>query len=177
MIIGIFGISGSGKTYLNKIIKKRIQSSICISASEAIRNYGGSIDHRTLSKDKAKKNQEILIKAIEIARKENPSKKIIIELHTSLITSEGKTDIELDVFENLKLERAVFIKEKPENIKYRIKNDLRKKRANINIIEIKHWQDHCSNRFSLICKKIKIKKFFHSDIESTISYIRYGVKS
>lgn len=170
MIIGLFGLSGSGKSHLSKDFKSANPDFYCTSASKLLSSIDRPIIVDKLNEFVLDKNQEILPNLLNSLNKKN--KKILIELH-AIIEKQDSTIYKVD--EQILLALAldyIFLLETPEELvlKQRL-NDKSKNRKIIsleNLIKINRLQkDYLLKIYGnkLICIKN------HLDINNIISSI------
>ncbi|MCA3897345.1 AAA family ATPase [Vibrio vulnificus] len=118
MIIGVFGISGVGKTTICTNLQNTMTNVVRVSASEIIRKYGGLVDYEVLSKSNLDTNQKLLVEGVKMLKNSNQTlpnpATYLLELHNVLETPNGLQKIGVDVFRELSLDWVVFLA-KPES--------------------------------------------------------------
>lgn len=129
MIIGIYGISGVGKTTFSGKVKSKYPEFKSYSASSLIEKYSGFIDYDFLTSDVVASNQIKLVKAMSFLKKSQDSDFFIIELHNLIETKEGIVFIEEAVLKSLCLDFAFFLKKDAELIKENRERDSKKRNA------------------------------------------------
>lgn len=139
MHIGVFGISGTGKTTLTKLFLQRNPDYIGTSASSLIANVGNEINYQHLNQNKASRNQEILIDQYNKFKEEN--KKSIIELHNLIELDNGIFWIPPEVLINLNIDLIFFLYTDPHEILNRRISDKSKSRKIVTPNELKKIQD------------------------------------
>lgn len=110
MIIGLFGISGSGKTFTTSALSNKRNDIITFRASQIIAKYRDTIDYKLLSETVVDENQRFLIEGLKLIKAEYPNKVIIIELHNIIETPTGPIKVGVDVFKQLNIDKSFFLK-------------------------------------------------------------------
>lgn len=146
MIIGVYGISGVGKTTFSKKLQERYPCVSRFSASELIAKFNGVIDYDNLECDSVIENQLKLIKAMEIISNEKNYKNVVIELHNVIETKEGLIFIDDYYLKRLGLDKSFFLKKDPKLIYSNRMADV-KKRHSANVNEIDNIQNKSLDRF------------------------------
>lgn len=146
MIVGLFGISGSGKTHLASSFYAKYDV-ITTRASQIIERYGHEIEYHRLNKNVLDKNQSILIQGLEKLNASNPNKVIIIELHNIIETPEGLTDIDPQVLHDLNLKAVCFLDVPVELLYSRRMNDSIRNRPAKSLQELEALQSKSRRRF------------------------------
>ena len=159
MIVGLFGVSGSGKTHLSSSLCAKYDI-LSVRASQIIEIYGHEIEYHRLNKNVLDKNQSILIYGLKRLKENNPDKIIIIELHNIIETPEGVVDIEPKILYSLNLKAVCFLDVKVELLYSHRMNDKIKNRPNKNLQELESLQSKSRLRFE--------EDFRHSKITYTI---------
>ncbi|WP_438455657.1 ATP-binding protein [Vreelandella venusta] len=127
MHIGLFGVSGSGKTFLSNFLSSVLRSFSCVSASSLLKDYGGVIDYEELKGENVSSNQEALVLAYELHKKNNIN--TLIELHGVIETPEGEFWVPKEILKRLSLDVCFYLKTKPDEIhKRRMLNGSKKRR-------------------------------------------------
>ena len=147
MRIGIFGLSGVGKSFLTNEIVSQNLDYVVTSASKLIKQASHKILLDELNSPVVKENQSILINEFESFCKIHKNQSVIVELHNVIETIDDLIQIEDDVFDNLKLDVAFFITRPPEVIFNHRLQDKSRIRANKTIAEITQLQECSLNRF------------------------------
>lgn len=146
MIVGLFGISGSGKTYLSASINSKYDV-ITTRASQIIKEFGHEIEYHQLNSSVVDQNQLILIRGLDLLDRRNPNKLIIIELHNVLETPEGLVEVAPQVLLDLNLSAACFLEVPIESLYQRRINDSSRRRPQKNMEELKTLQLKSIHRF------------------------------
>lgn len=132
MRVGIFGLSGSGKTtFVKKIIEKcpEWQSS---SASEIIKKHNGEINHDYLNHQNVIKNQFILIENIKKTKGV-----FLLELHNVIELPSLIEIVEEEIINSLGLDFSIFIYTNPIKIlNNRLINEKKRKIIGVEDIEL-----------------------------------------
>ena len=147
MKIGVFGLSGVGKSFLTNRILSHSSDFVVTSASKLIKQASHKILLKDLNSPVVKENQSVLINEFECFCKINRNKSVIIELHNVIETRDDVIQIENDVFYNLKLDVAFFITRPPEVILNHRLQDKSRIRANKTVAEINQLQESALSRF------------------------------
>lgn len=116
MIIGVFGIPGVGKTTLSMNISTMFPSVEVYSASQLIKLFDGEISYKKLSKDKVNSNQFKLVAITKELKEKSLGTSYILELHNIIETELEDVYIPKWVFENLGVDRAIFLYKTPLEI-------------------------------------------------------------
>ncbi|MDG0806814.1 AAA family ATPase [Pectobacterium brasiliense] len=127
MIIGLYGISGVGKTTFTKKLKSRCSEIEFFSASSLIEKYKGFIDYDHLNEDVVASNQIKLLDAVNFIHINETNRIFVIELHNLIETKNGVVFIDEKVLSDLRLDRVFFIKKEPKIIKMNRDNDLKRR--------------------------------------------------
>ncbi|MEB6675573.1 ATP-binding protein [Acinetobacter haemolyticus] len=88
MIIGLFGLSGSGKTFIRKKFQETHKDFQCYSASELLKEVNRPIERSSLNKMTLDENQCTLIKAL---KEKSKNSNIFIELHSIIEQSDSSS--------------------------------------------------------------------------------------
>lgn len=153
MIIGVFGISGVGKTTIVKNFLSFHKHIVGFSASQLIKTYGGVIDRKKITKNDAKLNQIILLDAVTRYQKEN-TKPLILEMHNIIEARNGIINID-NIFSSLIVDAACFIYKDPSIIATQRANDSEKERKNTPAADIELLQEKSLLLFERRFSKIK----------------------
>lgn len=136
MLVGIFGLSGCGKT---TIVRKMID--LCplwnhTSASLLIKEYNGEIAFDKINKNNIISNQDILINAVKVI----DSKPVfLLELHNVIELPNSLEIIDKNVIDSLNLDVSIFIYSSPLQIVNNRFSDLKKRKIS-DVNEIKSIQ-------------------------------------
>jgi adenylate kinase len=146
-VIGLFGLSGVGKSFFTEKLKNQSEIFMCVRASDLIKKAQGELSYKRLNSIKIENNQKILCQEFEKFRKINSTKKIVIELHNLIEKPDGYEIIEPSVFASLHLTDATFLHLNPAKILFQRTNDHSKKRPEATVNEIDFLQDISMKKF------------------------------
>ena len=135
-IIGIFGLSGVGKSKLSERICSYRNDFVCTRASDILKTYGGATDFDDLAEYSVSANQNILINGFQIYQNDHKEKNIIIELHNVIETPECLINVDDSIFNQLNLDAAYFLYLNPEILIANRLSDNKRKRAIIPLRDI-----------------------------------------
>lgn len=147
MNIGLFGLSGVGKSYLATQLCKVDEHLICVRASEIIKSYGHHIQYHQLKHNVVEGNQHILINGFKQFISTHPNTDIIIELHNVIESPEGSIDIDDIIFTQLNLDAVCFIELNPEQIIKQRSEDSGRVRHITSATELSNLQTHSKQKF------------------------------
>lgn len=151
MIIGVFGISGVGKTTVCTSLQQRVTNVKRISASDIIRTYGGLVDYKLLNNKNVDINQLALIEGVKAFTRSDQSLNMptiyLLELHNVLETPEGIQDIRIDVFRELNLNNVVFLYKPASDIVLQRQNDTKRGRILSSCEELEYLQKRALRLF------------------------------
>ncbi|MCX7097708.1 MAG: AAA family ATPase [Methylococcales bacterium] len=139
MHIGVFGISGTGKTTLTKSFLHDKLDYFGTSASYLIASAGNEINYKSLNNDKISRNQEILINQYNELKNVHPN--TIIELHNVIEVDAGLSWIPPEVLLALSLDYVFFLYTEADEILKRRILDATKSRKITTPQELKTIQD------------------------------------
>lgn len=142
MIIGLFGLSGSGKSHVSKDFKSSNTDFYCTSASKILSSIDRPIELDKIDKVILDKNQEALPNLLKELHKENPN--ILIELH-AVIENQDSTfyKVNKDVLLALELDYVFLLNISEKTILKQRLNDKNKNRRKISLddlIKLNHLQ-------------------------------------
>lgn len=139
MHLGIFGLSGVGKTTLAKFIAERNVGVSATSASKLIREFGGWVEYECLNTDSVKSNQEVLVRAYNWYKNKHPN--TLIELHNIIETENGLEFVDPSIILALDLDIVFFLHAPAEDIAARRLSDDSKKRRLAAVSDLRELQD------------------------------------
>ncbi|WP_409262085.1 AAA family ATPase [Pseudomonas putida] len=146
MHIGIFGLSGAGKTTLARSFSNLDKRLEIISASTLIKEWGGRIQYHELGRDRVSSNQSMLVDAYREFKAIHQY--TVIELHSVIETEEGVIEIDTQVLRGLELDLGLFLKIDPAILVERRRMDSTKKRRVATALELELLQERAIG----ICK-------------------------
>lgn len=146
-IIGIFGLSGVGKSYHSSEIKEHLTDFIFIKASDLLRTRRAEVEFNNLNKDTVILNQLILLEEISKVRMLNDDVNILIELHNIIELPSGIEVLKNDMFKVMKLKKAIFIEISPVALHGQRIKDLTRNRKSLSIIELYELQKVSKTNF------------------------------
>lgn len=127
MIIGLFGLPGSGKTTIRKEFSKKYSSFYCISASEILKNANKPILNNSLDTIALDNNQAFLVSKIKELRLQY--RNIFIELHAIIEDKNGDSYLVNEwILKNLNLDKIYVIDIPPSQIFNQCRSDTKKHR-------------------------------------------------
>lgn len=127
MIIGLFGLSGSGKSTIRKEFSKKYSSFYCISASEILKNANKPIVNNSLDTIALDNNQAFLVSKIKELKLRY--RNIFIELHAIIEDKNGDSYlVNAWVLKNLNLDKIYVIDIPPSQIFNQCRFDTEKQR-------------------------------------------------
>lgn len=139
MHIGIFGISGTGKTTLTNDFLHDKPGFFGTSASYLIANAGNDINYKSLNQDKISRNQDDLIIKYNELKIEHQN--TILELHNVIEIGSGLSLIQPEILLALNLDIIFFLYTKPDEILKRRILDKTKSRKIITEKELSEIQE------------------------------------
>ena len=153
MIIGLFGLSGSGKSSLRYAFEKKHSNFYCTSASELLKKLNRTISLQSLNTYELNTNQNILVSKINHLA--TTYKNIFIELHAIIESQNDKTYIvDKTTLQSLNLDYIFILDTPAQEILIHRMNDPIKKRPSISLDEI----TRLANLQSKYLKKIYANK-------------------
>src|SRR5690606_38523064 len=108
MIIGLFGLSGSGKSYLSQNFKKKYSHFHCTSASNLLREASRPTSIEVLNNAELENNQKVLSNLIQQLNLKY--KNLFIELHAVIEEKNGKTyAVKEDILRSFQLDQIYIL--------------------------------------------------------------------
>lgn len=108
MIIGLFGLSGSGKTHLSNEFKDKHEDFFCTSASNLLKASKRPISLKHLDTTTLELNQLFLIE--RLAQLKKVHKKVLIELHAVMENKNGEYyKVPKQILNLLNLDLMIFL--------------------------------------------------------------------
>ncbi len=131
MHIGIYGVSGSGKSSLTNILVQAHPDYISLSASEIIKKSGSEISLDYLSSSTVSANQDVLAVAMKhIAERVD---NIFFELHAVIETRDSVESIEPRLLANLPLDKIYYLDTSSVEVLHRRNSDPQKRRKHASL--------------------------------------------
>lgn len=153
MIIGVFGISGVGKTTVCTNLQQNVTNVKRISASDIIRTYGGLVDYEQLSSKNVDVNQLVLIegvRALKIANQNLTTPSIyLLELHNVLETPSGVQEVGVNIFRDLSLDLVTFLTKPAIDIAWQRQKDIKRERVLSSVDELEVLQQKAIQLFKV----------------------------
>jgi adenylate kinase len=118
MVLGLFGISGVGKSYLSAKLVRQFPDLLHLQASQLLRTAHASSGEtlRTANADTIAQNQIALGDAFNSARKGQEHKSVILDAHSVIDNDKGLVAIHVDAIRPLSLTHILFVSATPEVI-------------------------------------------------------------
>ncbi|WMW25672.1 AAA family ATPase [Methanolobus sediminis] len=151
MIIGLYGISGCGKTSLCKLIEKYTDLFRMIDGSVLMEEIipGGISAFKKMSDTDKYKYREIVIREIE-SRHRDSSYHTIVTGHYSFLKTDGEYEIAWTEADGKVYDHIFCIKDSASEIKEQCINDSNRVRINHPVSKLEQWQN-------LECEKLEEK--------------------
>lgn len=159
-VVGIFGVSGVGKTTLINHVIAQHPHWICVSAGSLIQESQRDIARdalRSLSNEEILKNQEAIVLGIRQKREGVVAELLLLDAHLILDAGIDLFEIPLDVIGRLYLDAIVFVEDVPEHVLERRKADSGRIRANRAASEIAIEQSRARELASSYAKALGIR--------------------
>lgn len=174
MIIGLFGISGVGKSYVASAISAENDSIIAVKASDILRAYNKKTQFDKLNFSIVSENQKSLIDGFKEFREKNRGRNIILEIHNIIETPDGEVEIDDNVFDFLELDAVCFLYIDPERLLQQRAKDSSRIRQEISLHNLRALQERSLIKFlnKYECKGMPYKILESSDISEFRRYIK-----
>lgn len=117
-VIGLFGLSGVGKTKYAQEVVAREPRILHLQASELLRRASGLNDEelRTARRDRLIANQGALAAAMEEARAGRRDRPVLIDAHSVIDNDIELVDVPFEAIAPLRIDSFVFLRANPELI-------------------------------------------------------------
>jgi adenylate kinase len=125
-VIGVFGVSGVGKTTLIERVLEQERAWVRISAGSLIEQHLPNVTRdslRTLTTEQIISNQEAIIRGLAEQRKTTDAPLALFDGHLLVDTGRSSLEVPLDVVRRLELEGMVFVHDVPHHIARRRTSD------------------------------------------------------
>ena len=169
MHIGIFGVSGTGKTTLTQAFLQDKPDYFGTSASYLIASAGNDTSYKLLNKEKISSNQDTLINKYNELKINHPN--TIIELHNIIELGDGISLIPPEVLLALNLDFIFFLYTEPGEILKRRILDKNKIRKIVTRVELKKIQELSLKHLTSIFGETNIHVLSGEDAAKQLNYI------
>jgi len=155
MFIGLFGLSGSGKSYLSQNFKKKHPYFYCTSASNLLREASRPTSIEVLNNVELNNNQKVLSKLIQ--QLDLKYDNLFIELHAVIEEKNGKAyAVKEDILQSFQLDQVYILDRLPAQILKQRKLDKSKHRPPVTVEDlIKLQQLQKEILTQAFCNKVK----------------------
>ena len=152
--IGVFGVSGVGKTFLISGFVRDNPEFIHVQASSliktALKNSKLTSENlRSLNPSGILENQGLLAAAFATTRENYPDKFVLLDAHSVIDSDNGLIHVSCNDIAGLRLSHLVFLRDSPESIISRRAKDAERLRPNRTQEQIAHYQsaalDQCQS--------------------------------
>lgn len=134
MIIGLFGISGSGKTFVRQKFQDAHKDFKCYSASELLQEANRPIDRFSLKPRTLDENQ---FKLVQVLKEKSMNSNIFIELHSIIEQSDNSSYfVAKDILLSFNLDYIFLLDTYPKDLLRQRQIDKVKKRPSISIAKL-----------------------------------------
>ncbi|KDC51622.1 AAA family ATPase [Pseudoalteromonas fuliginea] len=158
LVIGLFGISGSGKSYVTQ--KININNLVCTRASSLLSEKKRPINLELLDRSIINDNQVALLTLFNDFKELHSGCDVLIELHNIVETLNGHEVLPESVIHGLELDAAIFYEVSPKQLFTQRELDTKKIRKKITLKELSRLQTLSKsiflNTFSNTNTKIKV---------------------
>lgn len=174
-VVGLFGLSGVGKSFFSEKIKVGMRDFTCARASDLIKLARGEVFFNKLNRTMVQRNQQILSKEFAAFKVSHPNKNILIELHNIIETPEGIEFLGGEVFDKFELTHVVFLQLEPDILYQQRLNDTGKTRRHSSVSELRFLQEKakclCKETFS--SRGIPFKVLESDDENNIIKFLDF----
>lgn len=142
-VIGVFGVSGVGKTTLISEVVRDEPVWQRVSAGSLIQEYLPEVERdafRSLSRDRILDNQEAIVRGLSAKRNEGASEGILFDGHLLIDSGQDLVEIPFDIIRRLMLDAMLYVHDAPDQIAQRRQSDSSRHRAQRSIEEITQEQ-------------------------------------
>lgn len=140
MIIGVFGLSGAGKSSLVKDFVRTNSGFVGVSASALIREGGGVVSYDGLNNAQVEHNQDLLVRRFCDFKDKYQDLSVLIELHNIIEMPGRAVIVKKRVFRDLELDAGYFLAVAPDQILNYRKNDGDRIRSAVTVEEVGIFQ-------------------------------------
>lgn len=114
-VVGLFGLSGVGKTRYAQDVVARVPRVLHLQASELLRRASGLCDEelRTAQRDRLVANQDALASALEEARSGQRDRPVLIDAHSVIDNDVELVDVPFQAIRPLGIDAFVFLRADP----------------------------------------------------------------
>jgi adenylate kinase len=144
-VVGLFGVSGVGKSYFSANVMFGVSNFVCVKASDLIKFANGEVIYNKLNYANVQRNQQILSQEFATFRANHPDKNILIELHNVIETPESTEFLSGEVFEDIALTHAVFLQLASDKLYHQRLDDVSKMRRKTSAAELESLQERSKN--------------------------------
>lgn len=117
-VVGLFGLSGVGKTRYAQVVVARKPRVLHLQASDLLRRASGlnNEDLRTAQRDRLVANQDSLAAALYEARAGSRDRPVLIDAHSVIDNDVELVDVPFEAIEPLHIDAFVFLRADPDLI-------------------------------------------------------------
>lgn len=128
-VIGLFGVSGVGKSFFARELAALVPDLLHLRASELLRNAHGQSSEalRTASSEKIGANQTALLHGLVSARRGREHLPVVIDAHSLIDNDQALVPIAASAILPLGISLYAFLEEQPETIVERRRRDERRR--------------------------------------------------